>query len=110
TQEEPQGQNRSERRVLQRQQKEEGPGQAEPVLKKDSNRQMQSTAAGPQALLPFLFDPAGDCLCLQLSVVIFPLCYPETSMPHELPKVYDPAAIEEHWAEYWVRERLFHVT
>jgi valyl-tRNA synthetase len=31
-------------------------------------------------------------------------------MPHELPKVYDPAAIEEHWAEYWVRERLFHVT
>jgi valyl-tRNA synthetase len=30
-------------------------------------------------------------------------------MPHELPKAYDPAAIEEHWAEYWVREQLFHV-
>jgi valyl-tRNA synthetase len=30
-------------------------------------------------------------------------------MPHELPKAYDPAAIEEHWAEYWVRERLFDV-
>jgi valyl-tRNA synthetase len=30
-------------------------------------------------------------------------------MPHELPKAYDPAAIEEHWAEYWVREHLFHV-
>jgi valyl-tRNA synthetase len=30
-------------------------------------------------------------------------------MPHELPKAYDPAAIEEHWAEYWVRENLFHV-
>ena len=29
-------------------------------------------------------------------------------MPHELPKAYDPAAIEEHWAEYWVRENLFH--
>ena len=31
-------------------------------------------------------------------------------MPHELPKAYDPAAIEEHWAEYWVRERLFDVS
>jgi valyl-tRNA synthetase len=31
-------------------------------------------------------------------------------MPHELPKAYDPAAIEEHWANYWVSERLFHVT
>src|ERR1700753_331617 len=31
-------------------------------------------------------------------------------MPHELPKAYDPAAIEEHWAKYWVRENLFHVT
>ncbi len=30
-------------------------------------------------------------------------------MPHELPKAYDPAAIEERWAEYWVRENLFHV-
>jgi valyl-tRNA synthetase len=28
-------------------------------------------------------------------------------MPHELPKVYDPTAIEDHWAEYWVRENLF---
>jgi valyl-tRNA synthetase len=31
-------------------------------------------------------------------------------MPHDLPKAYDPAAIEEHWAELWVRENLFHVT
>jgi valyl-tRNA synthetase len=30
-------------------------------------------------------------------------------MPHELPKAYDPAAIEQRWAEYWVREKLFHV-
>ncbi len=29
-------------------------------------------------------------------------------MPHELPKTYDPTAIEDHWAEYWVREQLFH--
>jgi len=26
-------------------------------------------------------------------------------MPHDLPKAYDPAAIEDHWAEYWVREK-----
>jgi valyl-tRNA synthetase len=27
----------------------------------------------------------------------------------ELPRAYDPAAIEDRWAEYWVRERLFEV-
>jgi len=30
-------------------------------------------------------------------------------MSHELPKTYDPTAIEDHWAEYWVRENLFAV-
>ncbi len=30
-------------------------------------------------------------------------------MPHELPKAYDPTAIEDHWAEYWVHEKLFEV-
>ena len=30
-------------------------------------------------------------------------------MPHDLPKAYDPGAIEPRWAEYWVREKLFHV-
>jgi len=30
-------------------------------------------------------------------------------MPHDLPKAYDPSAIEQRWAEYWVREKLFHV-
>ena len=30
-------------------------------------------------------------------------------MPHDLPKAYDPTAIEDHWAEYWVRENLFAV-
>jgi valyl-tRNA synthetase len=30
-------------------------------------------------------------------------------MPHELPKIYDPGAIEPRWAEYWVREKLFSV-
>jgi len=30
-------------------------------------------------------------------------------MPHDLPKAYDPSAIEERWAEYWAREKLFHV-
>src|ERR1700728_2029353 len=28
-------------------------------------------------------------------------------MSHELPKAYDPSVIEERWAEYWVKERLF---
>jgi len=28
-------------------------------------------------------------------------------MPHDLPKAYDPTAIEDHWAEYWVSEKLF---
>ncbi|MGC9159612.1 MAG: valine--tRNA ligase [Terracidiphilus sp.] len=28
-------------------------------------------------------------------------------MPHELPKAYDPTGLEDHWAEYWVSERIF---
>ncbi|MFY9843756.1 MAG: valine--tRNA ligase [Terriglobales bacterium] len=30
-------------------------------------------------------------------------------MPHELPKAYEPGAIEARWADYWVQEKLFHV-
>ncbi|MGA2372511.1 MAG: valine--tRNA ligase [Candidatus Korobacteraceae bacterium] len=30
-------------------------------------------------------------------------------MPHDLPKAYEPGAIEPRWAEYWVRDKLFHV-
>jgi valyl-tRNA synthetase len=30
-------------------------------------------------------------------------------MPHDLPKAYEPGAIEPRWAEYWVHEELFHV-
>src|SRR5271154_4187319 len=30
-------------------------------------------------------------------------------MPHDLPKTYEPGAIEARWAEYWVQEKLFHV-
>ncbi|HUY80498.1 MAG TPA: valine--tRNA ligase [Acidobacteriaceae bacterium] len=29
-------------------------------------------------------------------------------MPHELQKAYDPTAIEDRWAAYWVNEHLFH--
>jgi valyl-tRNA synthetase len=37
-------------------------------------------------------------------------CWLLTSyMPHELPKAYEPGAIETRWAEYWVQEKLFHV-
>ena len=28
-------------------------------------------------------------------------------MPHDLPKAYDPTAIEDHWASYWVSKKLF---
>ena len=30
-------------------------------------------------------------------------------MPHDLPKAYDPGSIEPRWAEYWVKEKLFHI-
>jgi valyl-tRNA synthetase len=30
-------------------------------------------------------------------------------MPHELPKSYEPGAIETHWADYWIKEKLFSV-
>jgi valyl-tRNA synthetase len=30
-------------------------------------------------------------------------------MPHELPKSYEPGAIEKRWAEFWVKEKLFSV-
>jgi len=30
-------------------------------------------------------------------------------MSHELPKAYEPGAIESRWAEYWVKEKLFSV-
>src|SRR5262250_2139719 len=31
-------------------------------------------------------------------------------MPQELPKAYEPGAIEARWADYWIQEKLFHVT
>jgi valyl-tRNA synthetase len=31
----------------------------------------------------------------------------DNPMPHDLPKAYDPTVIEDQWAEYWVREKLF---
>src|SRR5258708_18230388 len=30
-------------------------------------------------------------------------------MAHELTKAYEPGAIETRWADYWIREKLFHV-
>ncbi len=30
-------------------------------------------------------------------------------MPHELPKAYEPGAIETRWADYWIQEKLFSV-
>ena len=28
-------------------------------------------------------------------------------MPQEIPKAYDPRAIEVRWAEFWLKEKLF---
>ncbi|TCK75181.1 valyl-tRNA synthetase [Acidipila rosea] len=49
---------------------------------------------------------------------IFSLCYEEelvltlmsASLDKTLPKAYDPTAIEDRWAEYWVSEQLFDVS
>jgi len=30
-------------------------------------------------------------------------------MPHELPKAYEPGAIETRWGDYWIKEKLFSV-
>jgi valyl-tRNA synthetase len=30
-------------------------------------------------------------------------------MPHDLPKSYQPGAIEKRWADYWIKEKLFSV-
>jgi valyl-tRNA synthetase len=30
-------------------------------------------------------------------------------MPHDLPKSYEPGAIEKRWADYWIKEKLFSV-
>jgi len=32
---------------------------------------------------------------------------PLSVMAHDLPKAYEPGAIESRWAEYWVKEKLF---
>jgi valyl-tRNA synthetase len=31
------------------------------------------------------------------------------NVPHDLPKAYEPGAIEARWAEYWIKEKLFSV-
>src|SRR5205809_844884 len=33
--------------------------------------------------------------------------HPYTNMPHDLPKTYEPGAIEARWADYWTKEKLF---
>jgi valyl-tRNA synthetase len=37
------------------------------------------------------------------------LTRPKT-MAHDLPKAYEPGAIESRWADYWIEEKLFSVT
>ena len=35
---------------------------------------------------------------------------PNDSRKHDLPKTYEPSAIEARWAEYWAKEQLFEVS
>jgi valyl-tRNA synthetase len=41
--------------------------------------------------------------------MLTPECWLLLFMPHDLPKTYEPGAIEARWAEYWVQEKLFAV-
>ena len=125
-------QGRLERRVLQQEEKEEGPGQAEPVLKqgsRDAKDQGENQKAVPSGCGLFHFGIAraphvadGELHAPSsanlrggpLAENPFPRRVsrtfrgtPSEPMPHDLPKAYDPTAIEDHWAEYWVREKLF---
>src|SRR5712692_5221322 len=44
------------------------------------------------------------CALADCSVPI-PKC--SKTMPHDLPKSYEPSAIETRWADYWIKEKLF---
>ena len=41
--------------------------------------------------------------------LLTPDSMPEPATKTELPKAYEPAAIEARWAEYWAKEKLFEV-
>ncbi len=55
--------------------------------------------------LPLLADGCPLFLVISKSNLIAE----RNGMPHDLPKAYEPGAIEPRWAEYWVHEKLFHV-
>ena len=123
-------QGRPERRILQQEEKEEGPGQAEPVLiatsigivkgpRSNRVRPFHLQSAIPPRLcpLPSLCSPSANLRSSPLASKPFPhgCCRAfrglrSKKMPHDLPKAYDPTAIEDHWADYWVREKLFAAT
>ena len=48
---------------------------------------------------------AGSMLSSEIG--LHPGAGQEETMPHDLPKTYDPAAIEERWAARWVSEELW---
>src|SRR5579863_10725871 len=73
-------------------------------------------AFSPQRVIPrFGFDPSFSSACKikvhhsLLNSAPIADCWLLTAdpMPHELPKSYEPGAIETRWAEYWVKEKLF---
>ena len=68
---------------------------ANPVVP-PTNPQSAKVKGGPLAQDPSLETVSGR-----------PWGLDDAPMPHDLPKAYDPADLEDHWAEYWVRENLF---
>ena len=68
------------------------------------SRHTLSQAGFDRVFLP----PVRSAIALQC-LVIFLLwqAVTKTLMAHELPKAYEPGAIETRWAEYWTKESLF---
>jgi valyl-tRNA synthetase len=76
--------------------------------KKQCNSEEQSAHKDlvEQSLVPYQPDLIAHSSTLNATLKT-PMS--EQSSNHELPKAYDPSVIEERWAEYWVKERLFDI-
>jgi valyl-tRNA synthetase len=58
----------------------------------------------------FVADAAGLCGGRTAGAAVPTLVFQSyTPMPHELPKSYEPRAIETRWADYWIKEKIFSV-
>ena len=58
----------------------------------------------PQSLPSPRFDRVFTAPVLSFRSRSFPQ---RCRMPHDIPKAYDPRAIEARWADFWLKEKLF---